>query len=114
MVGVKVKHKLRCTQAGERRMALSLRLDQPSLHLIALPAHQYGPSEAQHLMYAGVPGKHPNFNLAPNTDLDIFWKLFLDRRRPGMAFLISDLFSPAGFQTGVNQLLHKAGVQPFA
>jgi uncharacterized protein (DUF58 family) len=78
----------------------------------ALPAHQYGPVRgAQHLMrmlafLENLSGIRVNPLAPTNTDLDFSLRNYsLDRRRPGMAFLISDLFSPAGFQTGVNQLL---------
>jgi uncharacterized protein (DUF58 family) len=83
--------------AGDRLTLAVLRGDAPSA--------QFGPAR----------GRGPTLRLlkflqelAPggNTNLDAALRRYLlGPRRPGLLFLISDLFSPAGYRDGLGQLL---------
>jgi uncharacterized protein (DUF58 family) len=112
-------HKLRyalCLAGALGAIALSAgdRLTLATLHLGG-PPQQFGPVRgSQHLMRMLaflenlLDGK--NAVLPPlATNLDRSLRDYaLESRRPGMAFVISDLFSPAGYQDGISHLLGRA------
>ena len=85
--------------AGDYLTATLLQAEQASA--------QYGPSRGQqHLMR--LLAFLEQQSCAGTTDLNQSLREYvLAARRPGLAFLISDLFSPAGFENGLNQLLSR-------
>jgi len=73
------------------------------LHAAQAPA-QYGPARGQQHLMRLLAFLEPQ-TCDGTTDLNQMLRDYtLAARRPGLTFLISDLFSPAGFETGLNQL----------
>jgi len=76
------------------------------LHTAQAPA-QYGPARGQQHLMRLLAFLEPQ-TCDGTTDLNQMLRDYtLAARRPGLTFLISDLFSPAGFETGLNQLLSR-------
>jgi hypothetical protein len=76
------------------------------LHTLHAPA-QYGPARGQQHLMRLLAFLEPQTS-GGTTDLNQSLRDYtLAARRPGLAFLISDLFSPAGFESGLNQLLSR-------
>ncbi|HNT23980.1 MAG TPA: DUF58 domain-containing protein [Anaerolineales bacterium] len=68
---------------------------------------QYGPARGQQHLMRLLAFLEPQ-TCDGTTDLNQMLRDYtLAARRPGLTFLISDLFSPAGFETGLNQLLSR-------
>ena len=108
----KLRYALRLAGAlGAIALSTGDRLTLATLHMGGSP-QQFGPLRGvQHLMRmlaflenlqdSRIPSQAPLL-----TDLDRSLRDYaLESRRPGMAFVISDLFSPVGYQNGATQLL---------
>ncbi len=73
----------------------------------ALAPAQYGPARGQQHLMRLLTFLEPQ-TCSGTTDLNQMLRDYtLAARRPGLTFLISDLFSPGGFEAGLNQLLSR-------